>query len=521
MLWSLALKSRFMKKYLLILVVLLFLFAGFLSGCATGKSRGVVKEKATIYASHDKEPSWITVIPEDRYYYYFVGTSSDSESYDSGKKAAINDALSQVVAVIGITVTSTLTFEERYFAEQYSREVSSELFSEGKGKLKDAEIKEVYYERHEKADGSTSFRVWVLLKYSKDEIKKEQERLDDILSLKYGEVKRLEKKASSFEERNLLLDAVIAYVNASLASLRIEDEGVFFDRYLNRVNELLMKIALRKYGDDQVGYVGKALEEPLYVKVFYIKENVEIPIPNIPVKFLSRVPKTKGHGYKIRAYSTVADSEGMAGSTIDNIYEVSDRNEVDAEIDLSSYIFSQLKSVPSELQDRVKTLKDVLKTKRVTFTYKSDTRAREINTGIFFIQLDLDDELLPKPVTAPVIFDLLYRKKFTVRVLNTNPSSVFQKSDDEILDKLTKSAGKAMKRIVFGYVRIVNYDTISGFHTARAEASAKLFDTETGEILRTWQIARSGTGSSKEGAQLNVLTEVGRSLGEILPNTMP
>ena len=89
------------------------------------------------------------------------------------------------------------------------------------------------------------------------------------------------------------------------------------------------------------------------------------------------------------------------------------------------------------------------------------------------------------------------------------------------MERLSEEAGEKTKRIIFGLVRILDYDTISGYHTCKAEAYVKLLDMETGEVLRTWQILRSGTGSSKKLARRSVLTEVGRSFGEILPRTMP
>ena len=77
------------------------------------------------------------------------------------------------------------------------------------------------------------------------------------------------------------------------------------------------------------------------------------------------------------------------------------------------------------------------------------------------------------------------------------------------------------KRIIFGTAQVVAYDTLSGYEIARVSAEASLLDRDTDEIIRTWQIQRSGTGSSREAARVNAFTQVGRSLGEIISNTMP
>jgi hypothetical protein len=153
-----------------VLVIALVGTVLFHTGCATGKGAGTVSAAPErVYASHKKIPSWISTIPEDREYLYYVGTSTDAENFDSGKKVAIGDALSQVVATIGIRATSTASYEERYFAEEYTTTIESELLTEGKAKLQDAEINEIYHEQWNRPDGSSFFRVWLLLKYSREE----------------------------------------------------------------------------------------------------------------------------------------------------------------------------------------------------------------------------------------------------------------------------------------------------------------------------------------------------------------
>ena len=500
--------------------IIIALTAALFGGCATGRSKKEISGVVLIYASDGKVPSWITSIPEEKAYFYFVGTSGDSGSFDAGKKNSLNDALSQVVSTIGITVTASSTYEEKYFAEQYTTAISSELLSEGRAKLQDTEVTEIYYEQYENPDGSTFFRVWLLLKYSKSEIKREQERLAEILKMKYGELKNLEEKASDFTDKDMISDAVIAHLNAGIAALNILDGEVLFDRNMNRANELLLKLRFKKFGEEQVGYVGEPLEEPLRLMVYYLKDERDIPVPNVPVRFLYRIPKKKSAGYKYQAYNTVTDAGGLAEFKVDMVYEVSDANKVEAGVDYNTYV-KQLQSVPSELQNRVKAFKSVQQKKKVTFIFKSDTQARKIRTAIYFIQIDADGRLLTKPVATPAVYEILYSKRFSIDELGISPSSVFEKSEEEVWARLTRSAGKGVKRILFGSVKIIKYDELSGFHTAVASAKATLYDKETTEVIRSWQVQRSATGSSKELAGINVLQEAGRTLGEIISNTMP
>ena len=514
-----------MKRFLPLFLSVCLSAVLLVSGCAGGKAKRSTPKTDLIQTSSAQAPSWITDIPEEKSYYYFVGTSVDSESFDAGKKSALNDALSQVVGMIGLKVSSSSTIEERYFAEQYTTIISAELYAEGRAKLQDAEIREVYYERHRRKDGSEFFRVWALLKYSKNEIKKEQERLQEILALKYGEVTRLEERATGALQKGMLFDAIVAHLNAASAALSIDDGEVLFDRNMIRAGEILARIRFKKFGEDQVGWVGRALEKPLQLLVYSLEgdsleREQEVPVPNVAVRFSYRIPRKNSTGYKYQVINSTTDSSGFAAFDVDQVYEVSDSNRVEARVDLGPYI-EQMRSVPDTLIDRVKTLEDILSTKRAVFTFRSDTLAREIRTAVYFVQLDEGGTLLPKPVTAPTVYEILYEKKFSIRVLDVIPDSILNKPEDVILQKLSADAGKGVRRILFGSVRILGYDMLSGFHTARANANATLFDRESGDVLRTWQITRSATGATKELAGINVLSEVGKSLGEMISNTMP
>jgi hypothetical protein len=504
-----------------VLVIALVGTVLFHTGCATGKGAGTVSAAPErVYASHKKIPSWISTIPEDREYLYYVGTSTDAENFDSGKKVAIGDALSQVVATIGIRATSTASYEERYFAEEYTTTIESELLTEGKAKLQDAEINEIYHEQWNRPDGSSFFRVWLLLKYSREEIAREQERLAEIMRLKYGEVDYFENLASEYARQYRIIDAVSAHLSASASALKIDDGEVFFDRNIIRASELLLQVRLRKFGDEQVGWVGTPLDDPLGLQLYYLEGEREIPVPNAPVRFAFRIPKNRSAGYKWTVTSAITDQEGKAFYRVSMIHEVSTENRVDVRIDLSAQM-SQLEAAPSDYRESIEAFKSVLNRSRATYFFSSDTRAREIRTSAFFLQFDDTGSVILEPVAAASFNDVLFGKGFSLRGLDVDPSIIQGKSQGQIWDELDARAAKGVRRIIFGTVRIVEYDTISGYETATAAAEASVLDRETGEIIRAWQIQRSGTGGSRDAATMNALTQIGRSLGEIVSNTIP
>jgi hypothetical protein len=502
----------------------LLLFIGValsLLGCATdGGADSAARSAERVYTSHRKYPSWISDIPEDKKYLYYVGSSSDAGSFDAGKNEAIGDALSQVVATIGIKATSTAIYEERYFAEEYVSTIEAELQTEGRAKLQDAQVTDVYYEQWSRPDGSPYFRVWLLLKYAKADIEREQKRLAELMQLKYGEVLAFEERAALYASQEQLIDAVSAHLGASIAALKIDDGDVYFDRNMLRATELILKIRARKSGEDQLGWVGEPLERPLGLQLYYLEGDREIPIPNVPVRFSYRIPKARSAGYKWLVSSSVSDVEGVVRYDVSMVYEVNDENRVDARIDLSSYL-GQLRNVAPDYRESVESFEDVLASKKSIFLFPSDTGAREIRTAVYFLQYDENDALLGKPVTAPVFYEVLFEKRFDIRVIELDPNSLDGLGAEQIWDVLNASSPRGSERIIFGTARILDYDTVSGYDMVRVTAEASLLDRESNQVIRTWQMQRSGTGKSREVAQLNAFSQVGSSLAKIVANTMP
>ncbi|MCK4925113.1 MAG: hypothetical protein KAS61_09070, partial [Spirochaetes bacterium] len=65
---------RDMKRWVCLFVSVLLCTGLFLSGCATGGGAGKVAiAPERVYTSHKKVPSWVTDIPEEKRYFYYVG----------------------------------------------------------------------------------------------------------------------------------------------------------------------------------------------------------------------------------------------------------------------------------------------------------------------------------------------------------------------------------------------------------------------------------------------------------------
>ncbi len=501
------------------LVLTVLAIAVILAGCALGRGRRRSGERL-VYASSKSRPEWITQIPEKKNYLFFVGTSPDTSTLDEGKKKAVMDALRQVVNTIGVKVTAESTQTEKYYAEKYKLEVSSKLIEKGEARLQGAVLKEIYYEEYQRPDGSKFYRVWVLVRYDKAQIEKEQKRLKAILQMRYGEVETLEEKAAEAEKRYDFFDAVLYRINAAAAGLKLDEADIFFNRNITKASFLAMKLKMEKINDAQSGWVGESLPKPLKVLVYVEDGSNRHPQVNVPIKFLYKVPRIKSSGYKYLVYRTRTGNDGIASFKIDTIYETSERNEIQAYIDLEPYL-KRLKDIPDSFKPAMNQFKTIVKSKKVLFTFKSDTKARRIKTAVYFLQLNVDGSLLPKPVVAPTVFNILYEKKFNVKLLDIVPSRLYKKGRDEVVKELIRTSGKSTRRVLFGFVKILNYDELSGFYIAEANAEVYLYNTGDAELIKSWVLQQSGTGQTKEESQIAVFTEIGKTIGAIASRTMP
>ena len=287
-----------------------------------------------------------------------------------------------------------------------------------------------------------------------------------------------------------------------------------------RASELLLKVRAHKRGEDQLGWVGRPLENPLSLQFYFLDGEREIPIPNVPVRFSYRVPRLRSDGYKWMVSSGVSDEMGIAEYTVAMVHEVGRDNRVDARIDLSSYL-ALLQTVPPNYRESVESFERILSSKRSIFVFPSDTEAREIRTSVYFMQYDEDERIVAEPDTATAFYEVLFEKQFDIRVIEIKPDSLANSEGEAVWEELGAHAAKGSERIIYGTARVLEYDAVSGYEMARVAAEVSLLDIVTHEIIRTWQLQRSGTGNSREAARLNAFTQLGRSLGDIVANTMP
>jgi len=131
-----------------------------------------------IWSSARKKPKWISYIPEEKGYHYFIGIAQNQPSRATALRKAIEEALKQVLTTIGVTIGTDMRIEKEIKASKVITKMLDEYSEKGKAKLKGHKIKEIYSEEY--VDGDKRFYdVYVLVRYSDKEIAAERRRIEE------------------------------------------------------------------------------------------------------------------------------------------------------------------------------------------------------------------------------------------------------------------------------------------------------------------------------------------------------
>ena len=143
--------------------------------------------------SSKKMPSWIGQNSEDKKKLYFSG-SSTQETFDKARQFAINDALTQVIQSLDLTMsvnTNRIISDTGIYLDEKTKSKTRDV------KLLDTKLKDIYFEKNENAS-KTFYTVHVLIEYNKKNyeeertrLKKEYEELKQNLANRYKKAKKL------------------------------------------------------------------------------------------------------------------------------------------------------------------------------------------------------------------------------------------------------------------------------------------------------------------------------------------
>ncbi len=142
-------------------------------------SSGCLAVPKKVRSSSRHRPKWLTKLPQEKGYNYFLGIAQNQPDEGVALEKAIEEALKQVLTTIGIVVGTKMRINKEMSADKTITKMLDEYRETGKAKVRGHKIKGIYTE--EFVDGDKRFfDVYVLLRYSDREIKTERRRIESV-----------------------------------------------------------------------------------------------------------------------------------------------------------------------------------------------------------------------------------------------------------------------------------------------------------------------------------------------------
>ncbi|MDI6791956.1 MAG: hypothetical protein QME81_03695 [bacterium] len=214
---------------------------------------------------------------EDNQYMYFVGMARGADSFEEGTKLATADALANIVTFFGARASK----EVEILVTELKTRIKAEIDVTGKQPLLEGLYIDKWKceEREEERYGKAyrSYDIALRLKYSREAIKKEQERLKQETEEHLKLARRYLAEGKAAEEKGKVLSAFQAYLS-SLRSANIGFDQSSRTRALSSIESLIQRIDLQKASEEI---------SRLTVRAALQTEGGKTPIVNLPITFSS------------------------------------------------------------------------------------------------------------------------------------------------------------------------------------------------------------------------------------------
>ncbi len=213
-----------------------------------------------VWSSKRKKPKWISVIPEKSGYYYYVGISQNQDDKGVALQKALEEAMKQVLSTIGIVVGTKMRLDKEISGNEQITKMVDKYRETGKAKMRGQKVKEMYTEEYRDGD-RRFFDVYLLMRYSEKEIKKERRRIEDQQAQNRREADRKMEESQVLLKEGKVSDAFEE--DARMFTMLADQPGISqYSALLNRIKKLLSSLET-----EAVSAKGKKPSVRLFAKI--------------------------------------------------------------------------------------------------------------------------------------------------------------------------------------------------------------------------------------------------------------
>jgi len=213
-----------------------------------------------VWSSSRKKPKWISVIPEKTGYYYYVGISQNQEDRGVALQKALEEAMKQVLSTIGIVVGTKMRLDKEIRGNEEITKMVDKYRETGKAKMRGQKVKKMYTEEYRDGD-RRFFDVYLLMRYSEKEIKKERKRIEAQQAKNRREADRKMEESDVMLKKGKVSEAFEE--DARMFTMLADQPGISqYSDLLNRIKKLLSSLET-----EVVNTKGKKPSARLFAKI--------------------------------------------------------------------------------------------------------------------------------------------------------------------------------------------------------------------------------------------------------------
>ena len=424
---------------------------------------------------------------EDKQYMYFVGMAKDAESFEDGMRLATADAVSSIVTFFGAMVSSDV----EVLVTELKTKIKAEIDVTGKQPLLEGLYIDKWKceEREEERYGRASkvYDIALRLKYSKEAIKREQERLKQETEEHLGLAKKYLAQGRAAEGKGNVPSAFQSYLS-SLRSANIGFDQSSRARALSSIESLIQRIDLQKASEER---------SRLTIRAALQTEGGKTPIVNLPITFSS--------GQKV-----ITNQAGMG--ILEPVYLTGLINVVEAAVDIQEAFSLSLSDLPEKDAKEIQKALDLLFERKVEFHLTRDPGR---------IVLSISCESLGEKADRAVM-----ETKFSSRLVESGQKIVGQSELGEsrqAVEELLKEGDFASLQLLADTIIVGNFFTRkgskleSGIFSSFASGSLKVIDLGKQEIIFQKEVSDvAGFGLNASSASTDALNKAAELMADYL-----
>ncbi len=480
------------------------IFASFLS-CATAP------------AGSGRMPAWVTSPPaETAEYVYFIGSGSDGGGDSAAaEQAAVSSLVGEVTRYIGVRISSDLTIDTRASMEEVEERVTESIRQQSSAQLSDFKVVDKWIDR----SASPTVVIYILGAYSRPALLEEKDRVEAIFREQQEASAVLEAKGAELERGGRTFEAVTAYAESALAAITsgVENGDIKFERTINKARNALAGISLVPVSNTLSGMMGKPFSGELVLRVTSSADTGSRGLADVPIQISYKELRSTGRT-GVAVVTLLSDRDGYV-RFVPPVPRFVGTDQVVMTVDIRA-LLDPLSALPGKYQEAVDGLRQVAASRKGVFEYSVSSAAASIPTGILIMDLDRSGKPIPISDTLAGVQEALTAARFALRGIGAD-FSLLTLPDEETIAKLRELYGSAVRRVVFGVARIVDFQESGGNFIVKVEGTVKTADLDEGRIIFTDSKIKSARGSNSASAISAAFKGLGGAFGEALVNNLP